>query len=727
MFFLYFLISIIICICFYSHCDKLQSEIINLKSKLERLNFRFERLNCEVRRMKESGLLIEEKPDDNQETEEIEIYDTSPAPDDTVENIIQADEYDEEISDETEQRQSTTDYRESSKSGDDFEKIFLGNIFNKIAAVAIIIGACLFIKLLSPFLTPVIKTIAGFMVGILMIVFGYNTKSEALKKYSEVLTGTGFSILFITVFCISALFDTFSPLTSSVIGGLILIFAYIAADNNKTSSMPVIALIGGYLNIWFVSGEVDTSYIFGYLIFLNILSVIFVYRNPSKSIINLINLIVTLFYLSIFKFLDLSETGIIYPVILWAVYIVSNFSEKRQYNELAQYIHWINLFVLYLFSAIIFNDAKTNIGILLLCVSSCYTFIVAYCLIKNREDVRIYVHSLMITVLLATCYLASNIYLVMALSIEAIITAFLIRSYNLSYLVNWIMVYIVASITSLFFVPNVIYTAAAYTPILNTRLYAFICPVLASIVSYLIYNQSHNIKIKNTANWFKFCFVSLIFVYLAFEINDFISYSMGSPSVKSAIFIKTMIFSIIAMLYSLQINKLAAVSKIEFLDTLSAVFYVLSLLLLLLYGHTYEPISRFIPIANTRFIAYAFAIGASIIFAKRKEMEFYKYFAALLGFALVHFEIKDMVNAFNFGEYLISVCWIIYASIITGFGMYNNKKFLKNCGIWLCLAAVIRIFLFDLANLDMIYKLISCITLGVIFMVISYYYNKNQQ
>ena len=54
------------------------------------------------------------------------------------------------------------------KENFDIQSAFLGNIFNKVGALAIIIAVVIFIKLVSPFfvITPVMKLVLGFLLGL---------------------------------------------------------------------------------------------------------------------------------------------------------------------------------------------------------------------------------------------------------------------------------------------------------------------------------------------------------------------------------------------------------------------------------------------------------------------------------------------------------------------------------------------------------------------------------
>ena len=106
----------------------------------------------------------------------------------------------------------------------DFETMFLGNIFHKIGALALIISVGIFLKLISPYIifTPAMKISLGYIVSILILLFGYSLKEEKMQPYKETLIGTGISIGFITTYCASALFNLFTPITTSIIATAIL-------------------------------------------------------------------------------------------------------------------------------------------------------------------------------------------------------------------------------------------------------------------------------------------------------------------------------------------------------------------------------------------------------------------------------------------------------------------------------------------------------------------------
>ena len=160
----------------------------------------------------------------------------------------------------------------------------------------------------------------------------------------------------------------------------------------------------------------------------------------------------------------------------------------------------------------------------------------------------------------------------------------------------------------------------------------------------------------------------------------------------------------------------------------SGLIGITSFILLLIFGIEYIPVESFIPVANIRFIAYTAAIISAVAFSKWCKSVFFKYLALLLGFLLLNFEVTDFICRFDLSDIkcLTSVIWLLYAGIVTFSGILNKQCYLKNTGIFISLLAICKIVFVDLAEIDMIYRLIIFISAGVILMFTSYFYNKNK-
>ncbi len=623
------------------------------------------------------------------------------------------------------------------KSHLNFEDIFLGNIFTIIGVSAIVVGFIIFIKLISPYIifAPLLKTLTGFGVGIAMILGGLCMKKDSLKRFSEIMIGTGVSVLFTTVYLSTALFKTFSSGVCLFLASLILIAAYYIADKQKTVSMIAISLIGGSLNIFFTGLISDINFMFSYIIFLNLLSVVYVYKNPSKAVINIINLTTICVCLCIYAIPSIFWGGsfnvnLVYPLTLWAIYLVYDIIRKNKNPEATDKINllnWFNFGVLTVLSLLIFRDERVNIGRFLLCVGLAYSGIIIYFVKTKLQNYRPYVYSMLITAFLSNFFMSEDMPRIIIWSVEALTLSYVLYKYKQDYLVNWILTFLAAAMLNVFFIDGVVSGYYNYFPIFNNRFAAFIYPVLTAFFTYLIIRNNDNPKVRKTSEIIRFSYISMIYLFIIFEINNFLNSQMLIFNTNEY-FITAMLISIIGFRYALQTDKISMLNGSKTFKIAGIIISLISFITILTAGNKYIPIISFIPLLNIRFIAYAAAITYAAVYAKRHKSDIYKYLAVILGFITLHIELKDCIEKFylNNCNYLISVSWLLYAAVITIIGILNKQKYLKNAGVWISILAVIRIFFFDMINIDSLYRLITLIVLGIIFMFTSYFYNKNK-
>ena len=618
-----------------------------------------------------------------------------------------------------------------SKKSFDFETAFLGNIFNKIGAIALIVGVIIFIKLVSPYIvfTPLMKILSGYILGVIIFIFGLRMKEEKLKAYKETLLGTGVSLLFISTYFSSAFFNIFSPVLATMIATIILLSVFFIADKQKTVSMISIALIAGYLNPIIANANASIEFLFGYYIFLNLLSIIYVFKNPKRDVINFVNLCLTFIILMGIFIYRSATISIVYPLVLWVIYLAYDILRKEKSNsekDKNNILNWLNFAILTLFSLAIFGDKKSEIGYLLTSVSVLYFGLVFKFAKKSSDNYKPYLYSALVTVLLSTLFLTDGVLRVAIWSLEGLILIIVANKYKLDYLLNWAFGFLFSSVTSMLCMDNIVYykNIDNYEPILNSRTLSFIFPTFLSFVSYFLLNKNKSDKNEKYVELFKFSFVSLIFLYLMLELNSFI-YKINFENFDSA-FMSKMLLCILGFKYALQTKRMYISSNYYLFNFASYFVAVISCLVLLFAGYKYIPTNSFHPVINVRFLAYLVAIITSAFYAKWTKNEIFKYICVILGFVLIDIEASDFIASSSLDNinWLNTLMWILYAGILTLFGIFKNLKFLKYTGIWISIMTILRIFVYDLKDTDMLYKFIAFLSLGSILLIVSYFYNK---
>ena len=612
-----------------------------------------------------------------------------------------------------------------------FENLFLGNIFNKIGAFAILIGLVILIKLVLPYFvfTDELKIILGYLAGFGMIIGALKLNSKANQKsFSEVLLGTGFGALFISTYYASGMFEFFNLSQTVIIASAILLAAFYLADKLKTISMLVISLLAAYINpIVFNAGfDVSTNFLFGYFIFINILALVYTYRNNSREVINCINLIAT--FIAVALFHD-NDTRIIMPIILWIIYIAYDLltNSARGENKVLRYINFGGLtWLLFLMKS---EQYTYNLfGHIELAALIVYGAL-AYWKKSEPEKFPNYINLFLASGFFAVIFICDGYEKIKCIvwALETIILAYFAYRYKLKMLATWTVIIWASTLFSIIPVDGVfaIKSIKNFTPIWNIRLMMFTPLILSSAVSHYLLSKTDDKTFTNLAETFKFACITSIYLYMGLELNNIITLRIIGEN-TSIYFINHMTNAILGFAYAVSLKRLHnTISDFKpFVLVISALVGIFTFFYLIATGTHYSPINAFIPLINIRTVAFLFGVSACIIYNKLDGKDFYKYLAIVLGFILMHYETSDIIYKYTLNTGLISVGWILYSGIITTIGIVTGKNWLKNSGIILCIISILRIFLHDLAQVDILYKFIAILTLGISLMILSYLYNQ---
>ena len=603
----------------------------------------------------------------------------------------------------------------------DLQKALLGNIFNKIGAVAIIVALIIFIKLVSPYIviTPLMKVIFAYLAGIGLLGGGfYLHKKETLKNYAEVMLGTGFADLFITTFCAYTIFNFLNTPSVIVIGSALVITTYVLADKMKTLSMLIIGLIGAYLTPF--CAKAGMNFILSYMLFINMISSAFTLKHTKTNWANIINLFLTMMIFLIYSIGD--DISIVFPIILWGIYIIYDILRDKE-NGIDNTTCYINYGILTLFSSIIFRDAYNKFGILLGVTALLYLGLSYYSRKLGNKLYRFYEYSALVNIWLVVFFLLNTFQSAIAWSILALLTTYIIQKFDAQHLKGGVIWYyttaIIATLCAKFSGQNCLVTV--YEPIFNIRTLLFMFPVLSIITSAYIFKKD-NPKMHNLL---LFSGISLGYIYLTGEINSILSKSIQDSKLLD--FNRNMINIIIGIVYALNTKRIAKTNNSQLFNIAGLVIFGVSLFALMICSYFYY--GSYIVLFNMKVCAFALAIASCFVFAKWDNTDIYKYIGIVLGFLICHSESNQIYQQNSKMEYVISLSWVLYSGITTIAGILRNKRFLINTGIALIILTILRIFIYDLAHVEAIFKLIAFLALGVILMLVSYIYTtqKNKQ
>jgi hypothetical protein len=110
----------------------------------------------------------------------------------------------------------------------------------------------------------------------------------------------------------------------------------------------------------------------------------------------------------------------------------------------------------------------------------------------------------------------------------------------------------------------------------------------------------------------------------------------------------------------------------------------------------------------------------------------YKVFEIVLSISMIWICSSELVNWLSLSgstevyKHGLSILWGVLSFVLIGYGIWKKKKHLRITAIILFAGTIIKLFGYDLSNLDTIQKTIVFLSVGAILLIVSFMYNKYQ-
>ncbi len=132
------------------------------------------------------------------------------------------------------------------------------------------------------------------------------------------------------------------------------------------------------------------------------------------------------------------------------------------------------------------------------------------------------------------------------------------------------------------------------------------------------------------------------------------------------------------------------------------------------------------------------ALGVAYIFFKEDQLSEFEhdihlaiqYLIAGFAWFFISWDLYNYYSGFdqvNQRNLSLSLWWLVYATLLLGASVTHVLKPLRKVGLLLFGLVIIKVFLYDVQSLDMVYRIISFISLGVILLVVSFIYQHNKE
>lgn len=692
--------------------DILEKEIMTLKSQPETS---FSQPKRELLPEEEPNIIFDKLK--QEQTELSELYDIS-----TKENLVDKTihETDDEFTEKFEQILNKVEDREvepeKEKKTIEIESYLTSNLFNKIGAVALILGVGFFLKYAfdNNLFNPVIQIFLSFLFsGGLIFGASHFFKQNKYKIFAQGIAGAGVGISFLTIYSAYSSYQLFNYPVACIFMLITTIVAFLQSLKYDSMATAILALIGGFVTPFIISGgNPNFLGLLTYLVFLNCLVVALIYKKSSWKIIGVLSAFITYltyFSLHINSYNSPNEFGsMIFLTLIWALYFVFDILKIKASAYHYDFLNIENGTLFYLGIYSLYAKNANSIVFATFAIALIYLFSGIMVYFKhNKLDLYLKQNFYAFAALfaIATNFAAVEFLKPILFSIEAFMLLYFGTQLEKSYVQKTSAAFFAISYLTLLSNPQVYSIASAgnFTPIFNIRDLAFITLIGLTILGIKIFEAAINKEeLKGYISFYNFAWSSLLFVLLSVEINDIMLkigfYAASQATTDMINFNKKMIHVIVWALYSIRLlaagikQNLKAFMIVGFTGTIIALVHLCTSAIL------YEPIANFIPLINLRCIASVVVISCLIYLSnilKENENKYewansiinlMPYLWCTILFVLLGLEINDTASrldlcSFNWAHSIVvgkgmlqAIAWIIYSVTLLNIGFKKNIK-----------------------------------------------------
>lgn len=272
--------------------------------------------------------------------------------------------------------------------------------------------------------------------------------------------------------------------------------------------------------------------------------------------------------------------------------------------------------------------------------------------------------------------------------------------------------------------------SAPWWPTILTSLF-----VIASLVGILIINEKYEVTYSKTLSAVLRCFISVLVAVLVIRVI----FAFDRDPVIYSIDFALVYFALVSYFASKKEFKMLAKFDFILLSMSICVFAAMGLLQLSILRDALPQISLgyYLFVRYLSFVMVAMAIAVFVYYRnssycnfglKRNEKIVY-YDTVLVVFGLM-IGTSELFNIFDLLQYndsyklALSIFWGCCSMFLIYFGLFKQMKHLRIDGFILFAVIIVKLFFYDLKHLDTLSKTIVFVSLGILLLVSSFFYQK---
>ena len=645
------------------------------------------------------------------------------------------------------------------------------NLFKKVAKSSL----GLFVKYAvdNGLLPPIVRVIGGYLSGVALIYFAYRFWDK-YTKYSGVLFSGGVAVMYFTSYIGYAFFEP--PVLAMMVAFYLMlsftIVTIIVANYFKTEMIGLVGLVGAYAVPFLVnSGSENYFVFFTYISIINAVVVYLAVRNKWEMTVRVACCVTAFIYLTTY----ISGSGWLLESTFSWIFILINFitfqsalavgilkKEARKAGNDYTFFY-INSIALYWLSAILISRQLVAdwMGKLTF-MHAVLHFGLAYLINRksNRKDVfwkLSFFAALFFTIAIPIEFKLGTV--ISLWSLELLGLLYISRKYGefkfeslMWFLLSVTLVFVICQWSFYYYDPDIWFSPIVNWSLFITGIFLFslfgvnklnkiqpsspIRSSLFSVLNYLIVGGLYLLFFSEVYHLFKPLFWENVNGQPLGNANQIIHFLANALMVYSMVFISIISFIGRKKWYPQQFNEIlfyvSLLLTIIFLTVgIGSLNYLRAVYFDQDFSKTWFILARYI--SYLFFIPFVFVLNKEI--QEKDDLEIFKKYEPLILhialLVLLSHEVITIISLFlgtldvtlPYREGL-SILWGMYSFLLIGLGMKKDLKVLRVGGMFLFGLTLIKIFIYDLAGLNIVSRMVIFIGLGILLLVTSYLYQR---
>lgn len=649
-----------------------------------------------------------------------------------------------------------------------------GTWLNRIGIVAFIFGLAFFLKYSfdNNWIGPTGRVIIGILAGLGLLAGGEKSQRKGYKIFAQGLTGGGIAALYFAIFAAFSFYHLLGQTAAFGIMILITSTAVLLAVRYDSYAIAILGIIGGFGTPFFLSTGVPNEVgLFSYIALLDCGILALAYFKKWRSI-NILSFVATLLIIALWNVSPYSNEAVWTNQVFYTLFFAIFACLAIFYNV----VHRVrtqsdDLFLIIANASAFFFISYHNlaphydryIGFLPFTMALIY-FVIGYLAWLRSEEDRFLVLSLWgISVVFLTLTMPLQLHgkwITIAWAVESVVLLGL-GCYSKSPSTRMSALGVMGiALFRLYFDAQVYLDAfhcppvRAFWPVVNIHMLPFAaCIAGVFAISYLYYRHRQAVQEDEKTWWQGFLVFGTILTaaYLSLETFYFCG-QWGIPVFGVKFLVPETRALAIAMIWfvsSMVLTWLGGRNSSLGSRVLGLLSFAAGLMLVFGPGAAiyFKSEVRYWPLLSWHSVPYFAGMAAALyIAAKSRRMGAPSGLedavpvgavnaANLAALAYLSLEVFGFYHGWgerlglannirNAIQMTLSVIWTVYAIglIVAGF-IWKNRS-LRFMAIVIFAVTILKVFLFDLANLDTIYRIISFIVLGGLLVVVSFLYQR---